>query len=111
VIRRSALPQLHFLPLDPAAVARYQLTRISERFPLYGSVLDANKLSAEVAAELHRGDFGHFSQTQVAAQALETLELLLEMQWQIGVQLVRLYCYDPTTSHNFNDDLEAITPL
>lgn len=111
VIRRSALPQLQFLPLDPAVVTRYQLTRISERFPLYGSILDVNKLSAEVTAELHHGDFGDFSQAQVSAQALETLELLLEMQWQKGARLVRLYCYDPATGGKFRNDLGAITPL
>lgn len=111
VIRRSALPQLHFLPLDQATVTRYQLTKISEHFPLYGSVLDVNKLSTEVADELQRGDFGDFSSAQVSAQALETLELLLEMQWQKGARLVRLYCCDPDSSGKFSNDLEAITPL
>jgi hypothetical protein len=37
LVRRSALPRIHFLPLKPTEVARYQLPGISQQL-LYASL-------------------------------------------------------------------------
>jgi hypothetical protein len=112
VIRRQDLPQLTFLPPDPLIEHKYQLRRISDRFHLYGSVLDTNEASPEVEVELRNGDFGDFADDKVASLALEVLALLLEFRWQNNAQLIQLISYETAASASpFPSDLPSVTSL
>jgi hypothetical protein len=111
VIRREDLPQLNFLPLEPAEVEKYSLVPISTRHNLYGAVLDINELNAEVEEEMRNGDFGHFNDSKVKSQALEILEFLLEVKWQKDAKLILLVSHEPNAGSDASNDLAAITSL
>jgi len=111
VIRRENMPQVNFLPLEPAEIKKYSLDTISTRYSIYGSVLDINALSEEVEAELRNGDFGNFNDVKVKSQALETLEFLLELKWQKDAKLVLLISHEPNLGTEASNDLNIVAPV
>jgi len=107
IMRRSELPTISLLPPDPAAIEKYGLQEISQQFRLYASVLDANSISSDIAAEVLNGRFGKFNEKDLKSQALQIIWLLLEVKWEQGAKLVQLIAsHDEEVSDN---DLTTIT--
>lgn len=108
VLKKEDLPYITMGDIDAGEQGLYNLEKISDQHPIYGTVLDLNKASSEV---LEKCQSANKSEEELKRSVLLILRFRLLLKWKRQMRLVALREYFPWEDVGYISKLEDVIPL
>lgn len=107
IINKSNLPQITTIKIEDSIIQKYSLKRISDKYYIYASVLDVNKVSQEILNE----NLQNMTESEFRKSALLNITQSTEITWKKNIELIHITEYSAYRQEGLPNSLNDIKKM